>query len=128
MTTNFLPNKGMLFAMRMRTLTSQHFDYDKGTVVTKTTNDRSTNCNIYRCLGADRRMIVAEKLVDGTGYSGPNSTPRIYEIDEYDFFPVGPEVLACFNLATPDEVPASDSVNAIAHRIVQERKLNRPKD
>ena len=95
----FIPDQGTLFYARVRPWTTHSEDFN-GEVTTKVHVDRSYSDSIFQCLGRDSTMVVSRRIVGG--YS--NSEPYLFAIEDYNFSPVGPEVVAALNLNLQQDV------------------------
>lgn len=98
MAQKFIPQKGMLFAMRRLPEVRESIANDGTLVRIKAVTDNKEG-EIFRCTGRDDRLIVAE-LVHAPSYLGTSNynKPRLYEHAMWDMFPIGPEIAAALAL------------------------------
>ena len=91
--STFIPNAGMLFYVKFNprnVVTEGKY----GTPVMEKVQDRSYSDDVFRCVGRDDTMVVADMLTRTYG-----SPRRLFRITEVRFDPVGPQVAAQFESA-----------------------------
>lgn len=99
--SNFVPQKGQLFYVRIRPRQRQVI-VDGGalgqtTIQKITSHDRSYREEIFRCIGRDDTHLVGKNT--SRSYS---DRPTLLEIEECEFRPVGPDVALAMGLALDD--------------------------
>ena len=90
----FIPNAGMLFYVRFIPR-NRVFEGKYGTPVMEKVQDRSYIDDVFRCVGRDDTMVVADMLTNTYG-----SPRRLFRITDVQFSPVGPQVAAVFESST----------------------------
>jgi hypothetical protein len=98
----FTPDPGTLFYVSPRWFLGGG-DFFGGDVKERTrAKDRSYNDKVLRCVAFDERLVVGE-IVYGSSYG---DSKRVFLREEYEMFPVGPEVMQALGL-TPEPEQAS---------------------
>ena len=99
--SNFVPQKGQLFYVRLRPVQRQVIvdggPLGQATVQKITSHDNSYREEIFRCRGRDDTHVVGKNLTQS--YS---SRLALLEIERCEFRPVGPDVAAAMGFTMED--------------------------
>lgn len=99
--SNFVPAKGDYFYTsckpRKRIIGGGIFDVGVAEKVVET-QDHSYSGYVFQCMGRDDHALAAERRPKGAGFMD-NYT---FVIAQYNFAPVGPEMMQALGLSTPE--------------------------